>query len=215
MDDRQFKEKKFWDKFAKHYDLFIEKTLGKTYKIIIENLEIDLNEDCSLLEIGTGTGIIPFSIFSKVSSIVGTDISEEMIRIASQNLENSNIKNISFQVQDSYNLTFSDKSFDIVLASNLLHLLYEPEKAINEVNRVMKDNGILIAPTFCWGENVKSKMIASVVGVLSGFKIVHKWTINEFKNILTSNGLLIDKAVRIDGKFPLVYVVMKKNSEMQ
>ncbi|PIQ28806.1 MAG: methyltransferase type 11, partial [Bacteroidetes bacterium CG18_big_fil_WC_8_21_14_2_50_41_14] len=46
------------------------------------------------------------------------------------------------QVQDSYNLTFLDKSFDVVIASNLLHLLYEPEKPINEIKRVLKDKGI-------------------------------------------------------------------------
>ena len=209
VDDRQIKEKKFWQKFARHYDVFITWTLGKIYKSIIENIESELNENLSVLEIGTGTGIIPFSICSKVASVVGIDISLEMIQIANKNLGGLHIENISFKVEDSYNLTFDDKSFDVVIASNVLHLLYEPEKALNEVKRVLKDDGIFIAPTFCHGEYTRSKIISSMVGFVSGFKVVHKWSIHDFKSFLTNNGFIIDKEMRIDGRFPLVYIVMK------
>jgi ubiquinone/menaquinone biosynthesis C-methylase UbiE len=210
MDNRQNKERRFWDKFATWYDSFINKVFKKTYSAIIENIESDLNIGHNLLEIGTGTGIIPFSIYTKISSIVATDISSEMIRIANQKLKKSEIKNIDFQIQDSYNLTLPDKSFDIVIAVNLLHILYEPEKPLNEVKRVMKDNGIFIAPTICSGENFKDKIIASVIGSLSGFKVVNKWSINEFKEMLTDNGFIITRTVIIHDRFPLAYIVMKK-----
>ena len=210
MNNRQINERKFWDKFANNYDSFIKNTVNKTYETVLANIDSELGLNKTLLEIGTGTGIISFSICSKVSSIVATDISPKMIRIANQKQKDSNIKNIDFQVQDSYNLTFPDKSFDIVIASNLLHLLYEPEKPIKEVQRVLKDNGIFIAPTFCVGDNIKSTIIANVAGFFSGFKVVNKWSINDFKSMLTNNGLIIDKAIRIDGRFPLAYIVMKK-----
>ncbi|RPH32709.1 MAG: class I SAM-dependent methyltransferase [Bacteroidales bacterium] len=211
MKNRQNKERKFWDRFANSYDSFIKNTVDKTYKSILENIDSELNVNQNILEIGTGTGIIPFSVCSKVSSITAIDISPEMIRIANQKRKDSNIKNIDFQVQDSYSLTFPDKSFDIAIASNLLHLLYEPEKPLNEVKRVMKDDGVFIAPTFCVGENMKSRVITSLAGVFSGFSIVSKWSINDYKSMLVSNGFTIDKAIRIDGRFPLAYIVMSKN----
>ena len=127
MDNRQNNERRFWDRFANYYDSFIDKVFKKTYKTILENIDSELNLNQNVLEVGTGTGIIPFSIYSKVSSIIATDISPEMVRIANRKLIKSNIKNIDFQIQDSYNLKFPDKSFDIVIASNLLHLLYEPD----------------------------------------------------------------------------------------
>jgi len=122
----------------------------------------------------------------------------------------SNIANIDFQVQDSYNLTFLDKSFDVVIASNLFHLLYEPEKPMNEIKRVMKDNGLFIAPTLCVGENTRSKTIASVIGTLSGFKVVNKWSFQDFNSRLTKNGFVIQKALRIEGKLLTAYIVMRK-----
>ena len=210
MNNRQKNESRFWDKFAAHYDLFVRNIFGKTYKSILENIVSELKANQALLEIGTGTGIIPFAIYSKVSSIVATDISPDMIRIAAQKQTGLNIRNIDFQVQDSYNLIFPDKSFDVVIASNLLHLLYEPEKPIAEVMRVMKDDGIFIAPTFCVGENLRNRVITTVAGKISGFKIINNWSIRDFKVMLTNKGLNIVKVVTIDGRFPLVYVVLKK-----
>ncbi len=210
MDNRQNKERRFWDRFANYYDSFINKVFKKTYKTILEYLDSDLNINHNVLEIGTGTGIIPFSIYSKVSSIVATDISPEMIRIANQKLKRLKIKNIDFQIQDSYNLTFQDKTFDIVIASNLFHLLYEKEKPIKEIKRVMKDTGIFIAPTLCVGENKKSKIIAAIIGSISGFKVVNKWSYNDFKSMLTNNGFVIKKAFRIKDRLLTAYIVMKK-----
>jgi len=213
MYNRQHKEKKFWDKFARKYDSFVKNTVSKTYTEIIGQLGAELNIQQHVLEIGTGTGIISFSICSKVSSIIATDISPEMIQIAKQKQISSGSKNIDFQVQDSYHLTFPDKSFDMVIATNLLHLLYEPKKPIHEVKRVLKDQGIFIAPTFCVGENFKSKAIATIAGFFSGFRIVNKWTIENYNSLLTKNGFKIIKTSRIDGRLPMCYVVMKKENK--
>jgi len=163
-----------------------------------------------VLEIGTGTGMVPFSICSKVSSIIATDISPKMIQIAKHKQKDLKVENIDFQVEDTYNLLLPDNSFDLVIASNLIHLLYEPEKALNEVKRVMKDNGLFFAPTFCVGENTKSKIISNVVGFLSGFKFVNQWSFNDYKLFLKENGFIIEKTVLIDGRFPLTHIVMKK-----
>lgn len=211
MDNRQKKEKRFWDKFANYYDSFINKVFRKSYTSILENIEPDLNLNCNVLEIGSGTGIISFSICSKVSSVIATDISPKMIQIANQKLIKAQIQNIDFQIQDSYNLAFADKSFDMVIASNLLHLLFEPEKPLKEVKRVMREDGIFIAPTLCAGENFKSKIVANIIGFLSGFKVVNKWSINEFKNLLIENGFIITRTVIIYDKIPLAYIVMKNN----
>jgi ubiquinone/menaquinone biosynthesis C-methylase UbiE len=208
MDKRQYKERRFWDRFANTYDLFIKRIFEKTYSSILENLDSDLEATWTVLDIGTGTGIIPFYICSKVSSVDAIDISPEMIRVANQKQKNSNIQNINFQVQDSYNLSFPDKSFDMVIAANLLHLLYEPDKSLKEVKRVLKEDGIFIAPTICAGENVKSRIIANITGALSGFDVVNKWSINEFKSMLTNSGFIINKTVIIEGRFPLAYIAM-------
>ena len=91
MDNRQNRERRFWDRFAIYYDSFINKVFRKTYKAILENIESDLDLNYNVLEIGTGTGIIPFSIYSKVASIIATDISPEMVRVANKRIIKSEI----------------------------------------------------------------------------------------------------------------------------
>ena len=143
---------------------------------------------------------------------MATDISPEMINVANQKLEKSKNQNIDFQIQDSYNLSLPDKSFCIVIASNLLHLLYEPDRPLKEVRRVMRDDAVFIAPTLCAGENIKSKIIASIIGTLSGFKVVNKWSFKEFKCMLANNGFDIYKESRIEGRLLTAYFVMKKTT---
>jgi phosphatidylethanolamine/phosphatidyl-N-methylethanolamine N-methyltransferase len=214
MANRQLKERRFWDRFANYYDSFINTMFRKTYGAILEKMASDLNLSQNVLETGTGTGIIPFSIYSTVSSITATDISPEMIHVANQKLLKSKITNIDFQIQDSYDLTFPDKSFDVVIATNLFHLLYQPEKPLKEISRVMKDDGIFIAPTLCVGENTKSKIMATIIGSLSGFKVVNKWSFKEFKCMLTNNGFDIYKESRVEDRFLTAYIAMKKQQSV-
>ncbi len=209
MINRQLKENTFWNIFANHYDFFIKIMFRKTYKKILFHLNSELESTQKILDIGTGTGIIPFSICPKVKSVVATDISPEMIKIAKQKQVSAGIENIEFQIQDAYNLPFPDKSFDIIIAANLLHLLFEPEKPISEAKRVLKDNGIFIAPTLCAGENFISKAMANI-SAMAGIWFVNKWSINEFEEVLKSNGLIIFKTIKINGRFPLAYSVTSK-----
>lgn len=210
MIKRQLKEDTFWNIFASHYDFFIKIMFRKTYKKILFHLNSELESTQKILDIGTGTGIIPFSICPKVKYIVATDISPEMIKIAKQKQVSSGMENIEFQIQDAYNLTFPDKSFDVIIATNLLHLLFEPDKLISEAKRVLKDNGIFIVPTFCAGENFRSKAMANI-SAMAGIWFVNKWSINEFEEVLKSNGLIIFKTIKINGRFPLAYSVTSKN----
>ena len=200
MINNQLKEKTFWNIFANHYDFFIKIMLRKTYKKILFHLNSEFESTQKILDIGTGTGIIPFSICPKVKYVVATDISPEMIKIAKQKQVSSGIENIEFQIQDAYNLPFPDKSFDVIIAANLLHLLFEPEKPISEAKRVLKDNGIFIAPTLCAGENFRSKAMANI-SAMAGIWFVNKWSINEFEEMLKSNGLIILKTIKINGRF--------------
>jgi hypothetical protein len=46
---------------------------------------------------------------------------------------------------------------------------------------------------------------------LGGFKIINKWSIKEFESVLINNGFVINKSLKIDGRFPLAYIVATNN----
>ncbi len=208
--DRVERERGFWDSFASKYDSFIRKIAASSYEKLLIELLNDTNDSSDLLEIATGTGILSLELRGQISKITAIDISPKMIEIAKKKVEENQISNIDFRVGDSYNLEFPDMSFDTVIASNVLHLLYQPDTAMSEMKRVVKKKGKIIIPTYCHGENLKTHLISRLMGI-AGFKARSRWSVNSFEAYIKRNGLYIEKFTVFKDKIPLIYVVTRKN----
>ena len=59
--------------------------------------------------------------------------------IAEAKRDNHSAK-LHFSVQDMFRLPYADKSFDVVIVSNALHIVPQPEKALQEIKRVLKED---------------------------------------------------------------------------
>lgn len=159
-------ERKFWDKVAKQYDNWISEAFSDQYKVNKSKLSSIINPDDVILEIGCGAGDMAFYLAPKCKKIIGTDLSPDMISVAKNRKLKSEINNISFQVEDSYNLSFSENSFDKVICVNALQVMKEPQKAILEGMRVLKKGGEFASITYLFGES----------GLVEYFKLT-KWII--------------------------------------
>ena len=206
---RQNRERGFWDSFAKKYDRFIDKNATSSYERLLKELKADSNGASDLLEIATGTGLLSIELQSLVQKITAIDISPEMIALANQKLQDKHITNIEFKVGDSYQLEFGDSSYDLLIASNVLHLLFQPEIALKEMSRVAKPNGKIILPTFMHGQNLKSHLLSRLMGIV-GFKARNRWSVDSFKTFVEKYGLKIDKVEVFKDKIPMMYLIAKK-----
>ncbi|MBN1409451.1 MAG: class I SAM-dependent methyltransferase [Spirochaetales bacterium] len=206
--NRQDKEKKFWNKFANKYDNFLN-NLKDTYDLLIKKINQYMDPSKNVLEIATGTGIISLEIARNAKRVCGCDISEEMVKTARSKLKNTQYTNIEFDVQDAYHLTYEQESFDIVIASNVLHVLIQPEKALQSIHNVLKPKGIFIAPTYCHGNSAFSRIISFIMS-LAGFKAYQKWSIESFRDFLESKKYRIIEFEVIKDKIPLVFAVVEK-----
>ena len=199
--------KKFWNRFASKYDLIIKKD-EQAYEEMIRLIRRDVNSKMEMLELATGTGLIALRIADKVKYLEATDFSEEMIKEAKRK-ERPN--NLNFSVEDACDLPYGSKTFDCVLISNALHIIPKPEEALSNIKRVLKDDGILIAPTFAHKSSIKSKVLTKLMSII-GFKAYSKWTTDEYIKFIKSNGFKIKKSKKIKGTFELAYVVAIKES---
>lgn len=138
----------FWDKNAGRYDRFMRKDAA-AYERLYELLRPVVRHK-TVLELATGTGLIAKNIVSSAAHIEATDASPEMIAEAKR--DNRSAK-LHFSVQDMFHLPYADESFDVVIVANALHIVPEPEKALSEIRRVLKDDGVLVAPTFTHADN--------------------------------------------------------------
>ena len=198
--------KDFWDRNANRYDRFMRKD-HKAYKQMY-SLIYPVVRHKQVLELATGTGLIAKNIVNAAAHIEATDASAEMIAEAKR--DNQSAK-LHFSVQDMFRLPYADRSFDVVIVSNALHIVPEPERALAEIRRVLKDDGILIAPTFTHAENSFSGKVRAFFMKLAGFPLHSKWTSEEYLAFLRQNGWTVRKSAVLKASFPLAYTECVKS----
>ena len=195
----------FWDRHAKIYNRFMRRDAA-AYERMYELLRPAVLRK-TVLELATGTGLIAKHIISAANHIEATDASAEMIAEARRDNDSSKLH---FSVQDMFRLPYADKSFDVVIVSNALHIVPHPEKALAEIRRVLKDDGVLLAPTFTHAGNTLRGRIRLFFMKLAGFPLRSRWTSEEYLNFLRQNGWAARKSAVLKASFPLIYAECEK-----
>ena len=198
--------KNFWDRNAGRYDRFMRKDRAayeKMYALIRPIVKAK-----TVLELAAGTGMIAKNIVNAAAHIEATDASAEMIAEAKR--DNLSAK-LHFSVQDMFRLPYADGSFDAVIVSNALHIVPQPEKALREIRRMLKDDGVLIAPTFTHAGNSFSGKVRAFFMKLAGFPLHSRWTSEKYLTFLRQNGWTVRKSVVLKASFPLTYTECVKS----
>ena len=115
------------------------------HKWVWNNLKI--SQPIKVLEVGCGTGQFWTENYDSLPSdshLTLTDFSEGMIEKIKSNVKHSNIK---FEVAGIEDLPYNDNSFDLVMAHHVIYHSSDKDKAISELKRVAKPNGIISITT--------------------------------------------------------------------
>ena len=109
-----------------------------------------LSKNSNVLEIGTSTGFTALEISRFIKcSIIATDINENSLEEARNRTVNEGYNNISFVKADVNSLPFKNEEFNLVIVGNVLSLMSDKEKALDECRRVCKRNGfIAVVPMY-------------------------------------------------------------------
>ena len=199
-------QKNFWDKNAGRYDHFMRKDRAayeKMYELIRPVVKAK-----TVLELATGTGLIAKHIVNTTAHIEATDASAEMIAEAKR--DNRSTK-LHFSVQNMFCLPYAEESFDVVIVSNALHIMPQSEKALQEIKRILKDDGVLIAPTFTHAGNSLSGKVRAFFMKYAGFPLHSRWTSEEYLRFLRQNGWTVRKSAVLKASFPLTYTECVKS----
>ena len=198
--------KNFWDRNAGRYDRFMRKD-GAAYDEMYALIQPIVRHK-TVLELASGTGLIAKHIVNAAAHIEATDASAEMIAKAKR--DNRSAK-LHFSVQDMFRLPYADESFDVVIVSNALHIVPQPEKALQEIKRVLKEDGVLIAPTFTHAGNSFSGKVKAFFMKLAGFPLHSRWTSEEYLRFLRQNDWTVRKSAVLKASFPLTYAECVKS----
>lgn len=114
-------------------------------KLMLQNLPSNLN-DKTIMDLGAGTGRLTLEILKlKPKQIIAVDPSKEML----SRLRKIKNKFFTAKLGKAEKLPFENEVFDIVTSLRLFeHLENETfVRSLNEINRVLKPNGLLIINT--------------------------------------------------------------------
>jgi ubiquinone/menaquinone biosynthesis C-methylase UbiE len=117
-----------------------------------------------ILDVATGTGILAYELAKLGHTVVGVDLSTNMITQA--RAKHANNPQLHFQQADATRLPFENNEFDVSAISFALHdMAHEIQlKVLEEMKRVTKANGQLLVvdhsePKQHWGTRLLSPLV--------------------------------------------------------
>ena len=201
-------KKKIWDLYAPIYERAMRAD-RKVYAFMYERIPTVIRGK-EVLEIATGPGLLAKHVAGAARRMVATDYSDGMIREAKKGAIPANL---AFEVADATALPYADDSFDVVLIANALHVMPEPEKALGEIDRVLRPGGILIAPNFVEHQTGIASRIWSKILNLAGVTFEHQWTSREYLAWLETHGWHVTFNKEMAARITLMYAECERKEE--
>jgi ubiquinone/menaquinone biosynthesis C-methylase UbiE len=136
---------------ARRYDKEIRTWLLYTSRSILSAVKRWGISSGKALDIGTGTGWLSIGFAQGLPGVhvVGLDLSDVVLELARENAQKSGVSSrVSFEKGDAQDMPFEDDTFDLVISSNTLHLLKNPVRMFDEIQRVLKPDGRFLISDF-------------------------------------------------------------------
>lgn len=204
MNEKMKKKDTFWAKKAPEFDTD-KKGFSRIQREIKNRVLRDTDSAQTILDLGTGTGTIALAMAEHGKRVEAVDVTREMIEIAREKAAASGTGNIRFSVCDASCLDYPDRTFDAVVASNLLHVIDQPEKTLARIRRVLKPSGVLLAPTFLHGANPAVRLM-SLLFTAMGVPVRNRFSSGSLQKLIIDAGFHIRSEEIISALPPLSYV---------
>ena len=129
----------------------LEKKFVNSIKQAKKNIEIaerlfeqtNLNNVRNVLEVGCGIGFLTSYLAKEYKwNVTGIDLDSEQVKRAK--IDNKENDYLRFFEADATDLPFENNEFDVILSFDVLHHIPNWDKALNEISRVLRLNGIYI-----------------------------------------------------------------------
>jgi len=136
-----------YDQLARRYDsalpLWRSLVAAPAWQAVGGLLERHVRAGAAVLDAGTGTGEAVRLLLQRANPgrVVGVDVSKGMLRAARKRIADRRVR---WELEDITKLPYPDQSFDVALCTWTLETLADPRQAVQELLRVIADDGFVI-----------------------------------------------------------------------
>jgi SAM-dependent methyltransferase len=154
-----------WDRISATYLTEVDKRFVPVVEQVIARAGLQTGE--RVLDLGTGAGAVALAAAGLVGDqgrVTGIDISPEMLELARQRAEGSNVGSVTFAEGRAEELPADDDSFDAVLASLSLMYVIDREAAARECARVLRPGGRFVGAVWAGPEECDIVLLQGTAG---------------------------------------------------
>ncbi len=126
--------------------LFVDDLLQAIAEGPLERRRTSLLEPLGVLDVGTGTALIPIELCRRPGAwrVTAVDLAQAMLDVAAANLASTGLEHrITLKHLDAKRLPFADGRFDVVMSNSIIHHIAEPRVCLAEMVRVAAPGGLL------------------------------------------------------------------------
>jgi len=130
----------------------------------------------TVLDLGSGAGFDAFLASAKVGKsgkVIGVDMTDEMLKKATENAKNGKFSNVEFRKGDIENLPIESASIDVIISNCVINLAPNKSRVFEEAYRVLKQGGrlmvsdvVLIKPLTEKLKNNKELLVGCISGAI-------------------------------------------------
>lgn len=158
-----------WHWATSYYDRFIALTMPEREikDKVIELTDLKPNEKALDFGCGTGTGLLIGCKKESKASFYGYDVDPEILNIAKGKLPDT----VRLDLGERSDLPYSDAYFDKVWSTWVFHHLKndEKEKALCEIKRVLKPNGVFVLGDWGRPQNGLMSLLFFILQLVDNF----------------------------------------------
>lgn len=154
-----------------------------------------LNSLTTIVDLGTGTGLFAKEILkiNPEAHCIGVEVNEKIYQWTKNNIEKA-LDNFTIKLSNGKDINLEDHSQALVVLINVFHELIDRDYTLQEVKRILKDNGKILIIDRKPGAEIKHKNKLFEMNEMKKKLINHRFkSINEYRDHGDYNILLAEK----------------------
>jgi ubiquinone/menaquinone biosynthesis C-methylase UbiE len=155
----------------------------------------------NVLDLGCGAGHLSFSASTAAATVTAYDVSSDMLRVVTEEAQRRRIGNLITRKGRAESLPFADASFDWVCTRFSAHHWSDVPQALQEIRRVLKQDGSIILIDICAPSNPLLDTHLQAIEILRDGSHVRNYSAEQWQAMFAKAGFRLQ--TQTSWKLPL------------